>query len=131
MMIILTQVAALKINPLADTSYNMSGSHTVQGYVAMGNTDSTTDILPNSSGSNQHVSTGTTFIQLITDAFSTIKSWWNGLTEKFDYPAKVLKAFPTFLGGLHLFPDEFIIPICGLWYALNLLIIGGYLVGRD
>lgn len=125
----LSQVAILDLNPTGTTFYNCNGSMLETfgsgcSENAVLNTQDVTDKLP-SSGETISTDTGNFF----TDVFNNVLSWVKETTG-LGYLISILSAPYNLLKVLNL-PNAFVYAVGTLWYGVSFMIFIAFIWGRE
>lgn len=125
----ISQVAMLDMNPDGPTMYNLEGSIIGETVAGQGNgtvvQDDVLSDLPSSAGTVATGETGGYF----TDIFNNILSWFKS-APGIKYVYGVVSAPYNILKALGL-PSEFVVGIGTLWYLVSFLVLVAFLWGRE
>ncbi len=125
----LSQIAMLDINPDGPTMYNVEGSLINETILAQGNAsvldDDVLSDLPSSAGTVVTSESTSVF----TDIFNNILGWLKS-APGIKYVYGVVAAPYNVLKAMNL-PTEFVVGIGTIWYLISLFILVSFLWGRD
>jgi len=124
-----SQLSMLAINPVGTFCYNVEGSIIGNSITGTGNfsvlNNQVVGDLPEAQTQIQPGSTSFSF----TDVFSSILGWFK-TAPGLKYVYGVVAAPYNILKCMGL-PNEFVVGIGTLWYLVTLLVLVGYMVGRE